>query len=122
MTNAATLRDIDLISHKRWGVWGGGTQGTEAKLMTSKNKYAHFSVRMSIDSDFNLMKVDSFNSVFYPSMKIVSQQTKQDGYLEDSYQTHFADEVLCPNSTENKIEEQYKEKQSQSSPSFNHRG
>lgn len=80
--------------------------------MTSKNKHVHFSVRMSIDSDFNLMKVDSFNNIFYAWMKIVSQQTKQDGYLEDSYQIHFADEVLCPSSTENKIEVQYKEKQS----------
>lgn len=70
MTNAATLRDIDLISYKRWGV--GETQGTEAKLMTSKNKYAHFSVRVSIDSDFNLMKVNSFNNVFYAWMKSVS--------------------------------------------------
>lgn len=120
MTNAATLRDIDLIYYKRWGV--EETPGTEAKLMTSKNKYAHFSVRMSIDTDFNLMKVDSFNNVFSAWVTSVSQQTKQDGYLEDSYQTRFADEVLCPNSTKNKIEERYKEKQSQSSPSFNHRG
>lgn len=47
-------------------------------------------------------------------MKIVSQQTKQDGDWEDSYQTHFADEVLCPYSTENEIEAQCREKWSQS--------
>lgn len=41
---------------------------------------------MSIDSDFNLMKDDSFNNVLYAWMKTVSQQTKQNGYLEDSYQ------------------------------------
>jgi hypothetical protein len=33
-------------------------------------------------------------------MKIVSQQTKQDRDLEDSYVIHFADEVLCPNTSE----------------------
>lgn len=40
----------------------------------------------------------------------LSQYTKQDGDLEDSYHTHFAEKVLCPNSTENKIEEPYNEK------------
>lgn len=47
-------------------------------------------------------------------MKIVSQQTKQDGDWEDSYRTHFADEVLRPYSTENNIEAQCREKRSQS--------
>lgn len=55
-------------------------------------------------------------------MKIVAQQRKEDGYLKDSYQTHFADEILCPNSTENKIEEHCKEKLSQSNTLFNWKG
>ena len=54
----------------------------------------------------------------------LSQQTKQDGDLEDSYHTHFAEKVLCPNSIENKIEEPYKEKKktTQSNPLLNGRG
>lgn len=88
MTDAATLRDIDLRSYERWGL-GGRIQGTEAKLMTSKSKHAHFSFRMPIGTDFKLLKVDSFNNIFYTWMSIVSQQAKQDGYLEDSYETHL---------------------------------
>lgn len=82
--------------------------------MSSKDKYTHFSFSRPIQSDFHLWKADSLNKVFYAWVKIVSQQTNQDECLENSYQTHFVDEVLCPNSTE-KIEE----KLFQSNPLFN---
>lgn len=77
-----------------------GLQGTEEKLMSSKDKYTHFSFSRPIESDFHLWKADSLNKVFYAWVKIVSQQTNQDECLENSYQTHFVDEVLCPNSKE----------------------
>lgn len=99
-----------------------GIQGTEAKLMSSKNKYPHFIFSLLTDLEFHLLKVDSLNKVFYAWMKIVSQQTKQDRDLEDSYWTHFADEVLCPHSTENEIEEQCREKTISIQASFNQRG
>lgn len=85
--------------------------------MSSKDKYTHFSFSRPIESDFHLWKADSLNKVFYAWVKIVSQQTNQDECLENSYQTHFVDEVLCPNSTE-KIEE----KLFQSNPLFNQEG
>lgn len=87
-------------------------QGTEAKLMSSKNKYPHFIFSPLIDSDFHLWKVDSLNQVFSAWMKTVSQQTKQDGDSEDSDRTHFADEVLRPHSTESEIGEQCRETRS----------
>lgn len=87
-------------------------QGTEAKLMSSKNKGTHFIFTMTVD--VHLLKSDSLNKLLYAWMKIVSQQTKQDGDLEDSYVIHFADEVSCAsNIRENKIQGQYKKKQSQ---------
>lgn len=87
-------------------------QGTEAKLMSSKNKGTHFIFSMTVD--FHLLKSDSLNKLLYAWMKTVSQQTKQDGDLEDSYVIHFTDEVSCAsNIRENKIQGQYKKKQSQ---------
>lgn len=86
--------------------------------MSSQNKYTHFIFSLPVDLDFHLLKVDSLNKVFYAWMKTVSQQTKQDGVLEDSYQPHFADGVLCPNSAENGIEEQCKAKQCPSNLCF----
>lgn len=53
---------------------------------------------------FHILKVDSLNESSYAWVKIVSQRTKQDGDLEDSYHTRFAKGVLCPRSREKKIE------------------
>lgn len=77
---------------------------------------------MPIDFNFHPLKGESLNKVFYALVKIVSQQTKQDGDLEGSYQTHFAEKVLWLNSIENKREEPVKEKNSQSNPLFNRKG
>lgn len=77
---------------------------------------------MPIDFNFHPLKGESLNKVFYAWVKIVSQQTKQDGDLEGSYQTHFAEKVLWLNSIENKREEPFKEKNSQSNPLFNRKG